>query len=118
MGYWQKIQYGKPIEIKELPIDFYGRHEVTLTIREIPLSLNRSPQKTVKESLENDSRLPMKVNQNLSKPDILIIEAKESLTKKKDDSNGRHIGLYYSRYKGMVETKRDELRIRVSPANV
>ena len=24
MGYWQKIQYGKPIEKKELPIGFSG----------------------------------------------------------------------------------------------
>jgi hypothetical protein len=118
MGYWQKIQYGKPVEIKELPIDFSGRKEVTITIRENPISFNRSPQKTMKESLENDPNLPTKVIQKLSKPDTLVIEAKESLTKKKADSNGRHIGLYYSRYKGMVETKRDELRIRVSPANV
>ncbi len=29
MGYWQKIQYCKPVEIKELPINFSGRKEVT-----------------------------------------------------------------------------------------
>ena len=27
--YRQKIQYGKPVEIKELPINFSGRKEVT-----------------------------------------------------------------------------------------
>jgi hypothetical protein len=46
MGYWQKIQYGKPIEIKELPNDYSGRNEVSFTIRGNPLSFNRSPQKT------------------------------------------------------------------------
>jgi hypothetical protein len=30
MGYWQKIQYCKLVEIKELPINFSGRKEVTL----------------------------------------------------------------------------------------
>ena len=118
MGYWQKIQYGKPVEIKELSNDYSGKNEVTFTIRETPLSFNISPQKALKESLGNDSSLPIKVNQKLSKPDALIIEAKESLTNKKAVSNGRHFGFYYSRYKGMVETKRDELTIRVSPANV
>jgi len=118
MGYWQKIQYGKPVEIKELPIDFSGRKEVTLTIRENPISFNRSPQKTLKESLENDSNLPTKVNQKLAKPDILIIEARESLKKKRSESDSRYVGLNYGRYKGVVETKSNELRIRVSPANV
>lgn len=118
MGYWQKIQYGKPVEIKELANDYSGKNEVTFTIRETPLSLNISPHKALKESLKNDSSLSIKVNQKLSKPDALIIEAKESLTNKKAVSNGRHFGFYYSRYKGMVETKRDELTIRVSPANV
>lgn len=118
MGYWQKIQYGKPVDIKELQNDYSGRKEVSFIIREHPLLSSRPLQKTLKESLENDSSLPIKVNQKFSRPDILIIEAKESLTKKKADSNGRHIGLYYSRYKGMVETKRDELTIRVSPANI
>ena len=118
MGHWQRLQYGKPIEIKELPIDFSGRKEVTLTIRENPLSINTSPQKTLKESLEKDANLPLKVNQKLSKPDILIIEARESLKKKRSESDSRYVGLNYGRYKGVVETKSNELRIRVSPANV
>lgn len=85
MGYWQKIQYGKSVTIKELPIDFSGRKEVSITIRENPISFNKSPQKTLKESLENDSNLPTKVNQKLAKPDILIIEARESLKKKRSE---------------------------------
>lgn len=118
MGYWQKIQYGKTVEIKELPIDYSGKEVVTLAIRENPLSFKKSPQKILKESLMNDPSLPIKVNQKLVKPDILVIEARESLARKNADSNSRHIGLNYSRYKGMIETKSDELRIRVSPANV
>ena len=52
MGYWQKIQYGKSVEIKELPIDYSGKEVVTLAIRENPLSFNRSPRKILKESLD------------------------------------------------------------------
>jgi hypothetical protein len=74
MGYWQKNQYGKPVEIKELPKDFSGNKETSFIIRENPLSFKRSPQKTLKESLENDSSLPIQVNQKLAKPDILIVE--------------------------------------------
>ena len=118
MGYWQKIQYGKTVEIKKLPIDYSGRKEVTLTIRENPQSINTSPQKTLKESLETDANLLLKVNQKLSKPDILTIDARESLKMKRPESDSRYVGLNYGRYKGVVETKSNELRIRVSPANV
>lgn len=118
MGYWQKIRYGKQVEKKELPINYSGKEVVTLTIRENPQSFNSSERKILKKSLMNDPNLPTKVNHKLAKPDILVIEARESLTKNKADSNGRHIGLYYSRYKGMIETKSDELRIRVSHAYV
>lgn len=68
MGHWQKNQYGKQVEIKELSNDYSGRKEFTFTIRENPLSFNKPPQKTLKESLEDDSTLPIKVNQKLTKP--------------------------------------------------
>jgi len=82
--------------------------EVKFTIRENPLSFNRSPQKALKESLENDSNLPIKVNQKLAKPDILIIEARESLKKKRSETDSRYVGLNYGRYKGVVETKSND----------
>jgi hypothetical protein len=50
------------------------------------------------ESLENDSNLLIEVNQKLSKPDILIFEARESLEKKKPESDSRYVGLNYGRY--------------------
>ena len=72
----------------------------------------------MKESLENDSNLPIKVNHKPVKPDILIVEARESLKKKRSESDNRYVGLIYGRYKGVVETKSNELRIRVSTSNV
>ena len=118
MGHWQRLQYGKPVEIKILPDDFSGRDSITLTLRDINSPFIKSPQKTLKELIINETNLPVKVSQKLSKPDILISEARESLMMKRSIRNSRYVGLNYDRYKGMAETKRNELRIRVSPANV
>jgi hypothetical protein len=118
MGHWQRIQYGKPVEIKLLPNDFLGRDNITMTLRDIDSPFNKSPQKTLKESIIKETNLPVKVSQKLSKPDPLISEARESLIMKRSIQNSRYVGLNFDRYKGMAETKRNELRIRVSPANV
>lgn len=118
MGHWQRLQYGKPVEIKFLSDDFPGRNNITLTLRDINSPFIKSPQKTLKDSIINETNLPVKVSQKLSKPDLLISEARESLMMKRSIHNSRYVGLNYDRYKGMAETKRNELRIRVSPANV
>lgn len=60
MGHWQRLQYGKPIEIKELPIDFSWQERSYINYQRNPLSINTSPQKTLKESLEKDANLPLK----------------------------------------------------------
>ena len=118
MGHWQRLQYGKPVEIKLLPDDFLGRDNITMTLRDIDSPFNKSPQKILKESIINETNLPVKVSQKLSKPDPLISEARESLMMKRSIQNSRYVGLNFDRYKGMAETKRNEIRIRVSPANV
>jgi hypothetical protein len=118
MGHWQRIQYGKPVEIKLLPDDFLGRDNITMTLRNIDSPFNKSPQKTLKGSIIKETNLPVKVSQMLSKPDPLISEARERLIMKRSIQNSRYVGLNFDRYKGMAETKRNELRIRVSPANV
>ncbi len=118
MGHWQRIQYGKPVEIQLLPDDFVGRDNITMTLRDIDSPFNKSPQKTLKESIIKETNLPVKVSQKLSKPDPLISEARESLMMRRSIHNSRYVGLNYDRYKGMAETKRSELRIRVSPGNV
>jgi hypothetical protein len=118
MGHWQRLQYGKPVEIKLLPDDFSGRDNITLTLRDINSPFVKSAQKNLKESIVNETNLPVKVKQKLSKPDPLISEARESLMMKRSIHDSRYVGLNFDRYKGMAETKRNELRIRVSPANV
>ena len=118
MGHWQRLQYGKPVKIKLLPDDFLGRDNITMTLRDIDSPFNKSPQKTLKESIINETNLPVKVSQKLSKPDPLISEARESLMMKRSIQNSRYVGLNFDRYKGMAETKGNEIRIRVSPANV
>ncbi|MZQ49779.1 MAG: hypothetical protein GT598_12340 [Bacteroidales bacterium] len=69
MGHWQRIQYGKSLEIKLLPNDFLGRDNITLTLRDIDSLFNKSPQKTLKESIINSTKLPLKAGRKLFKPD-------------------------------------------------
>ncbi len=118
MGHWQRIQYGKPVEIQTLSDRFSGRDNITLTLRDISSPYINSPQKRLKESIINETKLQKKVRKKLFKPDPLISEARESLMMKRSIHNSRYVGLNFDRYKGMAETKRNELRIRVSPVNV
>lgn len=54
MGHWQRLQYGKPVEIKLLPDDFSGRGNITLNLRDINSPFVKSAQKTLKESIINE----------------------------------------------------------------
>lgn len=118
MGHWQRIQYGKTVEIKSLSDKFSGRDNITLTLRDINSPYIKTSQKRLKESIINETELQKKVRKKLFKPDPLISEARESLMMKRSIHNSRYVGLNFDRYKGMAETKKNELRIRVSPANV
>lgn len=118
MGHWQRLQYGKPVEIKSLSDGFSGRDNITLTLRDINSPYIKSSQKRLKESIINETKLQKKVRKKLFKPDPLISEARESLLMKRSIHYSRYVGLNFDRYKGMAETKRNELKIRVSPANV
>jgi replicative superfamily II helicase len=44
VGYWQKIQYGKQVEIKELPNEYSAKIDFTLTVRNKNSLFNKSPQ--------------------------------------------------------------------------
>jgi len=65
MGHWQRLQYGKPVEIKLLSGDFSGKENITLTLRDINSPFIKSIKKTLKESIVNGTNLPVKVSQKL-----------------------------------------------------
>ncbi len=76
-GYWSKIRYGKKVEWDELPSDYKGK-------KEVDFSSNAGSDPLVKKLKEilNDSHLNLKVPKTLSNPDPLIVDAKQSLSKK------------------------------------
>jgi hypothetical protein len=109
-GHWQKIRYGKKVQPKKLPKDYSGENRIKLIIRdpENPKSSVKSFFKELITEIENNSQLPTRVPQNLSEPDRLIIDAKESLIKEK---------FRHGRFEKMVTTRLSQLNIRVAPGN-
>ncbi len=81
-GYWQKLQFKKPVDIKKLPVDYTGSDEVVFGGTARNYQLNDSPsgiQNRLVRELENDPDLPLMVPDRLTKPDILITSTQNYL---------------------------------------
>jgi len=106
-GDWTKIRSGHFVERPELPITYHGKDYAELE--------ERPPEKPVKQVSELDAlikqisreKLPFKVPERLTRPDLLIVAAKESLAKQTDPN-----------FPGMAVTVKGQLDIRVTTANV
>lgn len=77
-GHWSKVEFGKPSELKELPLDYTGSDEINLG--KIKLVSNHDAPtnhlgKSTNESKEAQG-LPFKVPLKLSNPDPLIVSTK------------------------------------------
>ena len=109
--YRQGIKAGFRLPVKRLPENYSGEEEVVLHLRFKDTELADGRGMTVKElekSLQEDGSLNMTVPLRLSKPDKLIVRAKENLNKRHN----------WSPYSGVVTTSHDALNLRVSPKNV
>jgi hypothetical protein len=108
-GYWEKIKVGKPVEIVQLPTEYSGEAEVSLDVREEGdnSTASLSPLLELQRSIENDKSLSLLVPDRLTNPDKMIIDAKETLTAKRD----------YIHH-GVVHSGAGQIDIRVSPGNV
>ena len=110
IGHWQKVQYGKKVEVIKLPSNNNGENEISLSPKVISGNQTfQSPLKILIKEIKADKNLPLKVPSKLSNPDKLVIEAKESLSSK---------GTHYGRYEGVVSTNYGQLNIRVAPKNI
>jgi hypothetical protein len=107
-GYWSKIRHGKPVEKKELPEQFEGESE--LIIEGGKSNNEESPLEKFKKEIENDPALKTQMPERLTKPDPLILQAKNDLEKKNPSE--------YDRFRGVVSNSADILNIRVSPKNL
>lgn len=78
-GHWEKLKAGKEIEIFELPLNYKGTDEVSLTLREEgdeSLKGKQSPEEVLKDEIESDPSLDIVVPDKLTKPHKLIVETK------------------------------------------
>jgi hypothetical protein len=112
-GHWQKIQFNKKVIIVKLPVNNKVETAITLKFRENSETIingegNELNQltKEIKTSLKDTLVFPEK----LTKPNQLIIEAKNDL-KTKEPS-------YYHNIKGLLNTSAGILNITVAPGNV
>ena len=110
-GHWSKLQFGKHVNIIELPQDYRGENEIKLfpgteDIRN-PGVLTFQKKSDVDLIKENKS-LQLKVPKRLNEPDALVADAEKQLT-----------GYTYDRYNdhGMVRAE-GAFTIRVSRKNI
>jgi hypothetical protein len=112
MGHWQKLQYGVEVSTIELPANYPGQQEYTLTVKDKRSSddtVTFRSKKLLKEENILNSKLKIKVPSKLKNPDNLVIHARESLSEK-NTPLGHHSSL--------IGTKSGTICIIVSPKNV
>lgn len=108
LGYWARVQAGQKVPKQLLPNKYQGVDNAILQIRAKKDDGNEGGELTftlLKQQLENDTKLNLKVPDKLRQPDSLIVAVKEDLYKKdvwKGDSN-------------WVDSTRGHLNIRVTP---
>jgi hypothetical protein len=111
MGYWQKIQYNKPVLKIELPTNYYGIEEVTIKtiVEKNDEEIKESTIKTkLIDEIESNKKLPLKVPSKLKNPDPLIIKAEIELNGINHD--------YWSR-NGLIQARSGFIDIKVAPKN-
>ncbi len=85
-GHWSKLQYGKEVEIIELPKDYSGATEIKLYPSRNDIGNPKVitlHKKTAADLIREDGSLPLKVPKTLSNPDELILAAQKTLTEYK-----------------------------------
>ena len=110
-GHWSKLQFGKPVEIIELPKDYSGANEIKLYPSQNDIGNPKVItlyKKTAADLIREDKTLPLKVPKTLSNPDELILEAQKQLM---DYKHNKHNDDDMVRYEGVFT-------IRVSRRNI
>lgn len=109
-GHWQKLKFNKKTNQPKLSVNYNGDKEVTLSWRTEEMKnivATPSPSKILQQQIEQEMQPVLSVPEKLSKPDELIVAARESLNKK-------------DRYEhnGLASCERGELDIRVARTNI
>jgi len=81
-GHWSKLQFGKPVEVIELPQSFTGVNEINLfpdTRANNNAKVLTFHKKSAADIIREDKTLPLTVPKTLSNPDELLIAAQKKL---------------------------------------
>jgi hypothetical protein len=107
-GHWQRIQYGKKVEIPDLPPE--DSETIISTIDLIPVGEKKVDRfEQLKEDIEENCKQYLKVKRKINDPDIVTLEVKKNL-------EGRTPS-HYGREKGYISTYRSPIRFFVTPKN-
>jgi hypothetical protein len=111
MGHWQRLQHGVEVSTIELPPNYPGLQEYTLTIkdRDSHHETVKLPKKRKLHGSTQDLNLRFKVPSKLKNPDNLVIQARESLLLKSTP---------LGHDSSLIGTRSGYVSIIVSPKNV
>jgi hypothetical protein len=111
MGHWQRLQHGVEVSNIELPTDYPGQTEYTLTIKDTDSHHEtvKLPKKKELHGITQDSSRKFKVPSKLKNPDSLVIQARESLLLKSTP---------LGHDSSLIGTRSGHVSIIVSPKNV
>lgn len=107
-GFWSKKRFNKHFEIPQLPSDYSGDSEITLTLQkegEVYLKRPLTPIELIEQEIIKNEGSEIIVPKELTNPDKLIIAAQKSLSIKQA-------------YSDHVSTSTNEPYILVTPENV
>ena len=110
VGHWQKPIFGKKIQQPSLPANYSGDNEVILTERtetEKDAAGETSPHKALQYEIENTLKDYLEVPEKLTKPNKLVIAARESV----NNNKWHHLN-------GIISCLRGELDIRAEKSNI
>ena len=88
-GHWSKLQFGKSVEIMELPQDYTGANEIKLYPSQNDIGkpdVLTFHKKTAADLIREDESLPLRVPKTLTNPDELIAAAQKRFLANKFDS--------------------------------
>jgi len=85
-GYWEKLKVRKEVNAEKLPMDYKGKGELELLVREEGDNSKTGPEPELallQKEIESNPEIILTVPERLSKPDPVIIKAKENIEERK-----------------------------------
>lgn len=109
LGHWQRIKYGKQIEIPDLSPE--NSTTIKSTIDLLPVKIQKVDRlKQIREDIEKSCKQFLKVKRKLVNPDGIIVEVKKDLDKRTTS--------HYGKEKGYISNHSHLAKVFVTPRNL